>query len=603
MKKKSLARQFSIIFVLFAVLTVALCSILTFTDQSSAYRKDVIKNMNQVTAHLAHQMSNGGLEFKNLKEYYDSHKDVVQIPVDFRGDLPKSEKAFNEYMTANYSGRIVGLNINFDELDSEAQRLYVIWRFEYWFTMFFDAVDDFELSYIYFIYPELSRDRVMIYMFDPTMTVITTDDGREILELGFDVYEDPAMHKYMWEAWDSGKAPDGVDSLDNEFGYVYTYCHPVYSNGEKVGLVCAEISVERVQSTILHSTLRLVLVTVILFAASMTALFFFLKKNVLNRLEKLEKNVIEYSEKKDPALSVSIMENSGTEDEIGSLSTRFAGMITELDVYMNDLRTVTAEKERIGAELNVATKIQADMLPRIFPAFPNHKDVDIFATMDPAKEVGGDFYDFFLVDDCHLALVIADVSGKGVPAALFMVIAKTLIKSRVQMGEEPGAALINVNEQLLEGNEAELFVTVWLAVIDLRTGDGIAANAGHEYPALRRGKGDYELIRTKHSPAVATMEGIRFRQHEFHVDPGDSIFVYTDGVTEATNSNLELFGEERLLNALNRNKDLPLKELLPAVRNEIDDFVGTAPQFDDITMLGFTFIKTYEGKSDGSNIF
>ena len=232
------------------------------------------------------------------------------------------------------------------------------------------------------------------------------------------------------------------------------------------------------------------------------------------------------------------------------------------------------------------------MLPNNFPAFPERSEFEIFASMDPAKEVGGDFYDFFMTDDDHLAMVIADVSGKGVPAALFMVIAKTLIKNRMQMGELPAQALMNVNNQLCEGNEAELFVTVWLALIDLETGHVIEANAGHEYPAIRRSGECFELVKTKHSPAVATFEGIKYRQDEFDLNPGDSLFVYTDGVTEATNSNNELFGEERLLTSINKNKDSVPVEILPELRKDIDEFVGTAPQFDDITMMGFKFFGT-----------
>ena len=210
------------------------------------------------------------------------------------------------------------------------------------------------------------------------------------------------------------------------------------------------------------------------------------------------------------------------------------------------------EKERIGAELNVATQIQADMLPSIFPAFPERKDFDIYATMDPAKEVGGDFYDFFLIDGDHLGMVMADVSGKGVPAALFMVIAKTLLKNSTMKGGQPADIVAEVNNQLCEGNEAQLFVTAWLAVLELSTGRGVAVNAGHEHPCLRRAEGSFELVKYRHSPALATMEGIPFRQHEFRLQPGDTLFVYTDGVCEATNADNELFGEERMVEALNR---------------------------------------------------
>ena len=279
-----------------------------------------------------------------------------------------------------------------------------------------------------------------------------------------------------------------------------------------------------------------------------------------------------------------------TNDEIGDLAESFNTMASELKDYIENLTRVTAEKERIGAELNVATQIQADMLPRIYPAFPDYKEFDIYATMDPAKEVGGDFYDYFLIDDSHLGLVMADVSGKGVPAALFMVIAKTLIKNRAQMGGTPSEILAYVNDQLCDGNEAQLFVTVWFAILDINTGKGIAANAGHEHPVIKRADGKYELVVYRHSPAIATLEGMTYRQHEFELHPGDKFFVYTDGVPEATNAENKLFGTDRMLAALNRDPEADLHQLLANVRREIDDFVQDAPQFDDITMLGFEFI-------------
>ncbi len=272
-------------------------------------------------------------------------------------------------------------------------------------------------------------------------------------------------------------------------------------------------------------------------------------------------------------------------DEIGDLAISFNNMAVSLKEYITNLTKVTAEKERIGAELNVATQIQADMLPRIFPPFPEKKEFDLYATMNPAKEVGGDFYDFFLIDDDHLCMVMADVSGKGVPAALFMVIAKTLIKNHASMGASPSEVLKYANEQLLEGNEAELFVTVWIGILEISTGRGIAANAGHEYPAVKRAGGDYELVKYRHAPAVATVEGINFKEHEFELHPGDSLFVYTDGVPEAANTDNEFFGTDRMLDVLNDNKESTVEDVLKNMKSSIDDFVGEASQFDDITML------------------
>ena len=234
------------------------------------------------------------------------------------------------------------------------------------------------------------------------------------------------------------------------------------------------------------------------------------------------------------------------------------------------------------------------MLPSIFPPFPDRNEFSMTASMSPAKEVGGDFYDFFFVDDNHLGLVMADVSGKGVPAALFMVIAKTLIKDKAILNGSEGRystaeVLDYVNGQLCDNNREGFFVTVWFAILDLTTGEGIESNAGHEYPAICRKGAKYELIKNKHSPAVAIMEGIKFKENGFSLNPGDSLYVYTDGVTEATEINGKLFGEERLLEALNSDSSASTADVLKIVRKSVDKFVNGAPQFDDITMLCFKY--------------
>lgn len=278
-----------------------------------------------------------------------------------------------------------------------------------------------------------------------------------------------------------------------------------------------------------------------------------------------------------------------TGDEIEVLAEKFASLSARTIHYVGQVKKVTAEKERIKSELGMATAIQVSQLPHLFPAFPDRKEFDIYASMTPAKEVGGDFYDFFLVDDDHIGLVMADVSGKGVPAALFMMVSKILIRNRVQNGEGPGEALRNVNNQLMEGNEVEFFVTVWLAVVEISTGRGVVVNAGHEHPVLRRSDGKFELIKYRHSLAVAAMENVRFKEREFQLYPGDTVFVYTDGVAEASNSKNELYGTDRMLSILNQNLDADPEEVLRGVMRGINDFVDGAEQFDDITMLCFRY--------------
>ena len=274
-----------------------------------------------------------------------------------------------------------------------------------------------------------------------------------------------------------------------------------------------------------------------------------------------------------------------TGDEIEVLAKSFETLSTRTREYINQITEITAEKERVGTELALATKIQADMLPNIFPPFPERKDFDIYATMTPAKEVGGDFYDFFLIDDDHLGLVMADVSGKGVPAALFMMMSKILVSNYAMVGESPAKVLEQVNNQICKNNEEEMFVTVWFGVLELSTGKVKAANAGHEYPIIKKSEGGFELFKDRHGFVIGGMESARYKEYEFTLDKGGVLFLYTDGVAEATNSQNELFGTDRTVDALNSEPDASPEELLKKITADMKDFVGNAPQFDDITML------------------
>ena len=334
------------------------------------------------------------------------------------------------------------------------------------------------------------------------------------------------------------------------------------------------------------NSLRTVLIAtiVILLLAAFSSLQ--LAKYIVRPLEKMTKRITDLS---SDDLQFRMDDAYRTNDEVEELAKAFATLSERTCKYIDDIQNITAEKEKISAELNVAAQIQEDMLPKISPEFPGRKEFDIYATMNPAKEVGGDFYDFFLIDDDHFAMVMADVSGKGVPAALFMVIAKTLIKNRAQIGGTPAEILHDVNNKLCEGNESELFVTVWLSILEISTGKGVTSNAGHEYPILKRKDGKFELVKTKHSPAVATLEGLKFREYEFQLNAGDILFVYTDGAPEATNAKNELFGTDRMIEVLNKSSDLPIMNIIENVGEAIDLFVGNAPQFDDITMLGISY--------------
>ena len=274
-----------------------------------------------------------------------------------------------------------------------------------------------------------------------------------------------------------------------------------------------------------------------------------------------------------------------TGDEVEELAQSFAALSHKTVEYVDTVKRVTAEKERIGTELSLANQIQASMLPHIFPAFPDRPDFDVYATMDPAKEVGGDFYDYFLIDDDHLCMVIADVSGKGVPAALFMMASKIILQSVAMLGKSPAEILSKTNEAICSNNEAQMFVTVWLGILELSTGKLTCANAGHEYPVLKMPGGDFAIFKDRHGFVIGGMEGARYREYEIQLEPGSKLFVYTDGVPEATNGDKELFGTERMVKALNGALDDAPLDVLKTVRRAVDGFVKDAEQFDDLTML------------------
>jgi len=277
--------------------------------------------------------------------------------------------------------------------------------------------------------------------------------------------------------------------------------------------------------------------------------------------------------------------NINTGDEIENLALTMKQMEVDLRKNIADLTKVTRERARIRTELGLAARIQAAMLPHKFPPFPERKEIDIFATMTPAKEVGGDFYDFFFIDEDHLGIVIADVSGKGIPGALFMMISKIILQSCAMLGKGAAETLQKTNEAICSNNQEEMFVTAWFGILELSTGKLTASNAGHEYPTIRKPNGQYELVKDKHGFIIGGMSESKYFEYEWQLEPGTSIFVYTDGVPEATAASGELFGMDRLVKALNTDPDADPEQVLQNVQAGVDAFVQDAEQFDDLTML------------------
>ncbi|MBQ8118379.1 MAG: SpoIIE family protein phosphatase [Lachnospiraceae bacterium] len=330
----------------------------------------------------------------------------------------------------------------------------------------------------------------------------------------------------------------------------------------------------------------LILLAVVMFLGAAAALA--LAKQIVKPLEHMTNRIRNIG---GDDLQFKMEDAYRTGDEIEVLAEGFADLSAKTLQYVKDITAITAEKERIGTELGLARKIQANMLPNIFPAFPDRDEFDIYAAMTPAKEVGGDFYDYFMIDDDHLGLVMADVSDKGVPAALFMMMSKILLNNYAMMGEPPAKVLERANNQICGNNVQEMFVTVWFGILTISTGKIVAANAGHEYPIIRHAGGEFELFKDIHGLVVGGVEGVHYKEYEINLSKGDVLFLYTDGVAEATSEADEQFGTKRMLEALNADPEACPKQLLVNMKAAVDAFAGKAPQFDDLTMLALKLVR------------
>ena len=365
------------------------------------------------------------------------------------------------------------------------------------------------------------------------------------------------------------------------------------SDGETKAILCVQrqmsglqLTSERFHRSVLHVLIAIVLMVILSQAV-------YLNWALITPVRRITDEAFRFAGENRPA-KVKLVDQLHNRDEIGQLAASIDRMEEQVGEYIDNLTTITAEKQRITTELTLARRIQEAMLPHQFPPFPERKEFELYASMTPAKAVGGDFYDFFLIDEDHLGLVMADVSGKGIPAALFMMICKTILQSCAMLGQSPAEILTKTNEALCSNNQVDMFVTVWTGILEISTGLLRAANAGHEYPALKRAGGIFELYKRKHGLAVAAMGGVSYREYELQLSPGDALFVYTDGVPEAIDAREQAFGTERLLHALNLDPAAGPEELLRNVRREMDAFVKDAEQFDDITMLGFVYHGTEE---------
>lgn len=381
---------------------------------------------------------------------------------------------------------------------------------------------------------------------------------------------------------------------NEEYGWLLSVYYPMRTSaGAPAGYVGVDILMDDVMNDLTTFAGRMTVIMLAITAVFVAIMIFASTKIIASPIRKLSsaaKSFVEAEESKRTMQTDIFKQLSfSSQDEVGELYDSLSQMETDMNTYIRELVSVTSDKERILAELSLANRIQSGMIPHIFPPFPGRNEFNIYASMDPAKEVGGDFYDFYLIDDDHLCFLIADVSGKGIPAALFMMACKIILQSNVLHACSAAEALAQTNQTICSNNLEEMFITVWLGILEISTGKLTAANAGHEYPAIRQPDGKFELFKDKHGFVIGGISDLTYKEYEMQLKPGSKIFVYTDGVTEATAEDGTMFGIDRMLDALNTDPEASPEGVLDNVRKAVDGFVQDAEQFDDLTMLCFEY--------------
>ena len=495
------------------------------------------------------------------------------------------------------------LQINTDEIKQNIETMTVNDSYIKTQKLLCQLTDTHGLKYLYVILPTDGHD-INFLMTNEVNEELGVNDKINIIpgSVGLEILSknnrSDKLSEYFIEEQRKENAAYYV-SHSKEEGYLYSEIAPLIDDsGEIVAFLGADVSIQEIVETVREYIVFLLVGILVFSGLFLWSLYLWIKKRVTVPIQKMDESARDFIGESHKDTDAEKLEfpslNINTGDEIEELSNSLCKMSNDIKEYLTRIIIQTKEEEKIISELNVAKKIQEEMLPREFPPFPEYNQFEIFASISPAKQVGGDFYDFFFVDETHLALVIADVSDKGVPAALFMAISKALIKNRALLGGSPSEIFADVNSQLCEGNDSKMFVTAWLCIIDITNGHAVVSNAGHEEPAFSSKDGHFELKKLPHSLPLGVIKNMQFFEHEFELHAGDTVFAYTDGVVDANDKNENRFGIDRMLDALNKPNNNNVHDIFNSVNGALDEYVSGASQFDDITMLGFTYFGSEE---------
>ena len=582
--------------IMFAI-GVLLTGLITFYSQRDNAEDKVKEDMGAFARYVTKEVDLCVREYPAhdwLLNYWYEHAGDLDLEYDVEYDDENTE---TEAKCRYFSGKYPELQLKYltaeevEALPEEDQKIYAEITYSWLITRVNQIKRTHNIDFIFCVLTEPPFDKQFFLFSAADLNAVRGTNYEEVYPLGVVVDVGESQQEEMRRAATSGTimigggdSPGGQGMLVDAGKYVdyYTFLSMVSGKAALIGITfdLSALQQDIHDDTVLGVTMAM-LYQIILSFVCLIMIYFF----VLQPLQAVQKNIRLYKTTKDSEKILGSLSEIRPHNEIGELSEDVAELANEMDDYMERMASITAEKERIGTELSLATRIQMDSLPSDFPAFPERPEFDVYASMDPAKEVGGDFYDFFLIDDDHLCLLMADVSGKGIPAALFMMASKIILANNAMMGKSPARILTDTNNSICKHNQEEMFVTVWLGILTISTGKLVCANAGHEYPVIKGPDGGFEVLKDKHGFVIGGMEDISYKEYEVALKPGSKFFIYTDGVPEATNSGSELYGTDRMIDALNRDADAEPAAILKNVKNDVDAFVGDAEQFDDLTML------------------
>ncbi|MBR3145339.1 MAG: PP2C family protein-serine/threonine phosphatase [Clostridia bacterium] len=568
---------------LFAV-AVLMTGVLTFAIEQTVSNTSIRKQTEARALEIGDEVGTAIKEYPAydlLLSFWHTHADEMQIEY----DAEYTENTETEAKSRILSERNPGVQLKyltkrqFEEMKPEDQKLYA----EVTYSWLITRLNQIKRSYhIEFLFCVLTDDEYKTQFFllsaaDPGSVRGTSYE--EVYTLGHIVTVGVDQQEAM------RGAKENASFLANAGNYVDYYTWLCETDGHPV-FIGMTYNLSEIRSSSAsqarRGTLYAMLFQIVLSLICLTLIYRF----VLQPLKKVQKNIRLYKETKDSQMIEKSLKEIKAHNEIGDLSNDVLELAEAMDDFINKIETITAEKERVSTELSMATRIQTAMLPHVFPPFPERSEFDIYASMDPAKEVGGDFYDFFLIDNDHLGIVMADVSGKGIPAALFMMASKIILQSCAMLGGSPADILTKTNEAICSNNREEMFVTVWVGILEISTGKITAANAGHEYPVLQKTPGGpFELVKDKHGFIIGGMQGIKYKEYELQMKPGTKLFLYTDGVPEATDVDGNMFGTGRMVDTLNFDPNAKPCDVLKNISASIETFSKDAEQFDDLTML------------------